>query len=408
VRFCAMLLPLMLAASIARAIEKIELTCVDEHATGYGTFQSHNQKVLSNAAGIFMTHIRSRNEAYTAQQWRLSHSTDGGKTFATIFEALNATNPGVIETDESANLYLIRPDFLDNNSYLYCFAAADKYKNPRITPIPGSAAGKFAMWLDQKRGQIYYLAQNHTFHIVALDGTVRSSSALLKAGPHAVMQYPSLCMERDVLHVAWTTSLPAKYLYWDIHAMQSPDGAKSWRKMDGSPLAPPIVADDTGSADRISLDDDFEIHCWLSNFLIRDGKGHFLYLAQQRPWRQHYVRYELASAKREIDVQPTFKGEQIELAGLDGFFAAGADTLYCVGHTPDGRIGCLASDDNGTTWHDHAQSEPLAGLYAVGGARDVTSDGSVTGSCTAGAPGTEAVGVAKVHFFKIPPRAKAR
>ena len=36
----------------------IELTCVDRQATGYATFQSHNQKVLSNRRGIFMTYIR--------------------------------------------------------------------------------------------------------------------------------------------------------------------------------------------------------------------------------------------------------------------------------------------------------------------------------------------------------------
>ena len=136
------------------------------------------------------------------------------------------------------------------------------------------------MWLDEPRKQIYYLSQNHTFHVVALDGKVLSSVALLQAGTHALMQYPSLCMEGDVLHVAWTTSLPEKYLYWDIHYVKSPDGGKSWQKMDGTPLTPPIVADDTGPSDRISLDDEFEVHTWLSNFLVRDGKAHFLYLAQ--------------------------------------------------------------------------------------------------------------------------------
>ena len=45
---------------------RIELVCVDEEATGYATFQSHNQKVVANRHGIFMSHIRSRNEPYTA------------------------------------------------------------------------------------------------------------------------------------------------------------------------------------------------------------------------------------------------------------------------------------------------------------------------------------------------------
>ncbi len=35
----------------------IELTLVDDEATGYATFQSHNQKVVSNRNGILVTHI---------------------------------------------------------------------------------------------------------------------------------------------------------------------------------------------------------------------------------------------------------------------------------------------------------------------------------------------------------------
>jgi hypothetical protein len=82
---CGLLL--YLPASLAAATPppgpvQVELVCVDSKATGYATFQSYNQKVVSNRHGIFLTHIRSRNEAYTAQQWRLSRSTDGGKTIS--------------------------------------------------------------------------------------------------------------------------------------------------------------------------------------------------------------------------------------------------------------------------------------------------------------------------------------
>jgi hypothetical protein len=208
-------------------------------------------------------------------------------------------------------------------------------------------------------------------------------------------------MDGDVLHVAWTTSLPDKYLYWDIHYMQSPDGGATWRKMDGAPLTVPVVADDTGPADRISLDDEFEIHTWLSSFAVCGGKAHFLYLAQGQPPRQHYMRYDLASAKREIDrAAPTLKGETIELAGLDGFFASGKDRIYCIGHTPDSRVGCLVSDDNGQTWRDHALSDKVDAIYALGGCRDVTADGAIIGSFTSNA---EATG-SRVFFLRIPAR----
>src|SRR5262245_30303731 len=104
-------------------LERIELTCVDPAATGYGTFQSHNQKVVSNRRGYFMTHIRTRNEAYTAQQWRLSRSRDGGRSFETVYEATHATNPPLLESDKADNLYLVRPDFSDGHAYLYRFLA---------------------------------------------------------------------------------------------------------------------------------------------------------------------------------------------------------------------------------------------------------------------------------------------
>ncbi len=78
-------------------LRKMDIVCADNDAFGWGTFQSHNQKVVYNRNGIFMTHIRDRNEDYTAQTWRLSWSTDGGRTFASIHEATDATNPPVLE-----------------------------------------------------------------------------------------------------------------------------------------------------------------------------------------------------------------------------------------------------------------------------------------------------------------------
>jgi len=151
---------------IKRGLAEIELTCVDSSATGYGTFQSHNQKVVSNHRGIFMTHIRTRNEPFTAQQWRLSQSRDAGRSFETLYEATDATNPPILETDEADNIYLIRPDFLDGHAYLYRFFATNHYRQPLITRIPNGSAGKFAAVLDPARQQLCYFAHNNTFHIM--------------------------------------------------------------------------------------------------------------------------------------------------------------------------------------------------------------------------------------------------
>ncbi|MBN1342425.1 MAG: hypothetical protein JXQ73_07080 [Phycisphaerae bacterium] len=385
----------------------VEVTCVDAEATGYGTFQSHNQKVLSNSRGIFMTHIRSRNADYTAQEWRLSRSVDGGRTFATVYQATNATNPPVIETDEGNNVYLVRPDFVDGHAYLYRFLAKDDYARPVVSRIPQGSAGKFCMVYDGPRKQLYYFAHNNTFHIIGLDGTVRHSCDLLRGGEHAVLQYPLLSLGPDgVLYAGWTTQKHGVYLYWDIHCMRSADGGRSWTRLAGEPVALPAVADEGGPAERITLDDEFESHTWLSNMLHTGGKVHFLYLAQTKPTaREHYVRYDAKTGKEDLRIQPEFRGETISLQGLSGFFAAdhskGVGRVYCVSRS-DGRIGCLVSGDNGRTWRDHAVTEKAYQSYSIGGCRELTADGYVIGTFTDQVASTaDVAGKCPVYFFRI-------
>jgi len=126
----------------------IETTLVDTDTFHGATFQSHNQKVVSNKRGIFMTRLRSRNEAYTAQQWRLSWSRDGGRTVKTLYEATDATSPPVIETDSADNNYVARtdwPDLKNLNIYLSRFLSAGDCGEPHRTLIGEGAAGKHSM-----------------------------------------------------------------------------------------------------------------------------------------------------------------------------------------------------------------------------------------------------------------------
>ena len=396
------------AYSLARAEPpEIQRTCVDARATGYGTFQSHNQKVVRRGDTTYMTHIRTRNEKYTAQQWRISKSTDGGRHFETVYEATHATNPPVLEVDQSGTLYLVRPDFLDHNAYLYRFLPSEPFDRPAVDTIPSGAAGKYSMVLDSVRRRIDYLAHNGRFYRLTLDGKVESSTLLLRSGKHAVLQYPLTFLSDDGrLHVAWTTQKHGVYLYWDIHYICSPDGGRSWQTMSGRRLTPPIVADDTGPTNRITLDDEFESHTWLSSFCVVGDKAHFLYLAQTKPARQHYVRYDLRSGRRDIDRQPVFRGDTIRLQGLDGFFVVDRKhpgTIYCVGRDAEQpRIACLVSRDNGQTWHDVGVSEPVSNPYSIGGFRYVTDDRQIIGSFTDQiAPTTDPGGGSKVFFFSI-------
>ena len=404
-------------------LANIDIVCADDQAIRGGTFQSHNQKVVSNRNGIFMTHIRGCNEAFTAQPWRLSWSKDGGKTFSALYEAVEATNPPALETDEADNLYLARPDFLSRDAHLFRFQAADGYARPLISKIEGGSAGKSCMMYDGARGQLYYFAHNGTFHVVGLDGGVRRSQKLLVAGPTAIQQYPHLSLELDgTLHAAWTTNKNDQYLYTDIHYMKSVDGGETWRKMDGTRLDLPVIADYHGPSDQINLDDEYDYHTWLSSFMVKNGKLHFVYkyTAPGDAARQHYVRYDLKTARREIDLWPEFKGETISLCHNDGFFASRASDpgspLYCI-LAQDGHIACLRSEDNGDTWHDHAISERrfasherMFHPYAIGGCREVTADGYIIGSFTDRVPHPDRMteadfvgcgGVAPVYFFKI-------
>lgn len=399
---------LTVAIFAAPGLLPIELTCVDPAATGYGTFQSHNQKVVANRRGIFMTHIRSRNEPYTAQQWRLSWSRDGGQSFDTLDEATHATNPPILETDDADNIYLIRPDFLDGHAYLHRYLADQHYLKPSSWRIPNGAAGKYSMAIDRQRNRLCYFAHNGTFHLVGLDGKVLSSTNFISAGQSAMLQYPLLYLDDGgTLHAAWTTQKHDVYLYWDIHYLQSPDGGQTWRTMSGAAVSPPVVADEGGPADRITLADEFEAHTWLESFFVRAGKAHFLYLAQTKPPRQHYVRYDLGSARREIDRQPNFQGETLSLLGLDGFFATSAAQpgapIYVVSRDASAsRLACLASDDEGSTWHDYAASPTVINPYSIGGCRETTADGWIIGSFTEQVATTSVPdGVPKVYFFRI-------
>ncbi|MCC6445261.1 MAG: BNR-4 repeat-containing protein [Armatimonadetes bacterium] len=276
--------------------------------------------MAGNRKGIFMTHIRSRDEPYTAQQWRLSRSEGRGKAFTIIFEATHATNPPVVETDARDNIYLIRPDFLDGSAYLYRFLASENYARPHISTVPSGSAGKYSMIYDAKRKRLCYFAHNDMFFIIGPDGAVKSSWNLLKPGPNAVVQYPLLFLEPDgTLHAAWTTQKNGVYLYWDIHHILSRDGGVTWQKMDGTLLALPVIADETGPSERITPGDKFDVHTWLFSLIAKGGKAHFFYSAQTSPPREHYIRYDSRTGRREIDLFPKFGGQAIFLMNLDGF-----------------------------------------------------------------------------------------
>jgi cephalosporin-C deacetylase-like acetyl esterase len=372
-------------------LTRIEISPLDEDAIAYGTFQSHNQKVVSTPEGIFATHIRKSNTNYTAQQWRLSRSLDGGKTFSTLFEGTHATSAPALEADQAGNLYFCRADFLDGNAYLYRLDASRLRAQPQVSKLPGGAAGKYCLLLDEPRRQLYWFAHNNTFHVAGLDGTVRSNFTLLAAGKSAVLQYPHLTLgDGGVLFAGWTTSMPTGYLYRSAHAIKSPVGGQSWQSLDGRRLDLPIPADDSGPSTQISKPSEFDVHTWLSAFMAKDDKLHVVYWAETKPQRQWYVRYDQATGKREIETENIFSGRRQEKVNDSGAFAArrsgkAGTTLYFVSTVDDRRrLACLASDDNGETWYEYAVCDKVSlfRTYSIGTARELTRDGMILGTFT--------------------------
>src|SRR5262245_834382 len=87
--------PLHAALGQSQEGTQVEITEVDSDAVLGATIQSHNQKVVANAYGIFMTHIHKQQccdssdscidappggcpDANSISTWRLSRSVDGG------------------------------------------------------------------------------------------------------------------------------------------------------------------------------------------------------------------------------------------------------------------------------------------------------------------------------------------
>lgn len=393
-------LMILFCMGLAYGQAAFEMTLVDPAVTGYATFQSHNQKVVANRYGYFLTYIQTRDEAFLAQHWRLMRSVDEGKTFSLVYEAVRATNAPPMETDAEGNLYLACADFKDGNAYLYRFEAVKDFQDPAISTIPGGAAGKVALLLDPSVPCLYFASHNNEFFTLGLDGAVLERTTLMQPGPKALQQYPSLRLDSaGALHYAWTTVLKDAYLYRDIHHMMRPRGAARWQNFDGTPLGVPVVADDAGPATRITLDDEFDVHTWLASFLIKGGKAHFLYMNQGPPAKEVYVRLDAQSGVEEL------RTTLDTVLSLSGLFVTADDSpetqIYCVS-SKDQHLVALISRDNGATWVPYARSEETFNEYALGGCNTMAPGGWIIGTFT-DQKGTNGAGEldSKVYFYRL-------
>lgn len=390
----------------------IDVTLVHDHAIGYATFQSHNQKVVNNRHGIFITYVVDSADNYMAQTWRLACSRDQGATFSTLYEATGATSAPVLETDLAGNILLAYPDFVDGNAYFQRHVPPEFRAPAKKSVMPGGAAGKYAMIRDLPRNRVYYFSHNNTLYTLSLDGTLLNRKILLKPGKNAVLQYPHLEMDQaGTLYAAWTTQKHGEYLYWDIHCMRSDDGGQTWKTLANTPLALPVTADDTGPAERISGDNEFDVHTWLSAFAAKSGKLHFAYWSNTDPPRLWYVRYDTDGGRQDLPRRAMMNSPGNNRPSLSALLVSSPERaqgpLYFVSTIEKrARIACSVSHDHGATWQDYAVSEQTFNhrLYSLGGARALTREGTIIGTVTEMteiAETNQEPGSGLVYFFSI-------
>ncbi|MCI0541158.1 MAG: hypothetical protein L0Z50_38640 [Verrucomicrobiales bacterium] len=344
-------------------IVPIAVVKVSDSKQPYATFQSHNQKVVENAYGVFMTYLAAGDDK-TSNTWRLARSTDGGASFQTIYEASALTRAPVLETDQAGSLCLIQTHWGQKNADFMRFDPARDFKHPLISKMAGPLhAWKNTSCYDPTRQRLYF-ATVFGFYVLDRDGKVLKAVQLWKPGPRGdSAHYPQLTMDGPMLYAAWTNHKVGEghQPYYDIHWMASADGGETWHVPGGATLSIPVAVDDSGPAPVVSLPDEAGVPPrgpWLKNFISKGGKLHFAYSQLNlADGRQHYVRFNQTNAAKELDIHPAWQGARIKVASGDGFFATGADPtapLYAIMHTPDNRIGILASNNLGSTWHDYA------------------------------------------------------
>ena len=399
------------AAGAAGVPKSIDVVSVADSKTGYATFQSHNQKVVANDKGIFITYMY-REGKQGGEVWRLARSTDGGRTFKTAYEMKHNdkhfhTRAPAMETDRDNHVYLTFPDSHRRATRFVRFTAKNRYAAPDINRTYNgvSSASKYAMAYDRSRQRLYHATQWGRFLTIDMSGKLLGNRHVFKSGRGAGPAYPHLFVdESGVIHFAMTTGV--KYVpYESIRYVKSTDGGATWKTMGRKPIRTPTTSAAGGPSDMINLTDEVTPWgTWLASMHVKRGKVHFVYRTVN-PWepaklgnpkpivpRQHHMRFDGQSGKREIDswrARGGLKGRRIRIEAVSMLLASDprnpSGPLFVVGRGGDNHVSALVSHDNGATWKDCATSaKPYGGIYALGGFRCLTPDGKVIGTFTKG------------------------
>jgi hypothetical protein len=378
----------------------VSVTGIARGVTYYATFQSHNQRVAAAAGNYFIGYLLSRDDDGGGGQWRIARSTDAGASWKTLYtSAKGGSAPPALAVDPEGNLYAASVDFLDPSkpAYLTKWRAGDYARVARAKYRGFGGSMKYTLVYDECRGQLIYASYDGRLLTANPSAFGRWSHRRVMnfQGQHAHSQYPHLSMVGCQLYHGWTTA-HSSTSYYSIHAAKSPDGGKSWFKLnaeasDGSDawwsrnarwrLPSPFQPDDSSpTATQVSYKEENAAHTWLSNMIVHGGKIHFAY--NSRHHGNVYTRFDDGPGYREL----TQYGSQgaAGLVGLMGaFFVTHNQSLYLVGRDDQGHIAVIRSDDNGSSWYRFASSEKAYGnVYAVSGSPRVTPRGDIVGMFT--------------------------
>jgi hypothetical protein len=414
-----------------RALADVRLTRLASRAPFFATFASHNQRVVETRDGLFVVHLtamypgskwRDGSPLDTKVDWQLLRSTDGGATLARLYAGnrQGAHVSPILESDAAGNLYVFEQQFTTltgGDVGLLKFSPTLGFTSPTRSVIPGMASDKFSAVYDSALDVFYYgstgYGPGHPARIatVRATGGVQVSPPLVVEGSHGFLMYPLLALDdRGMLYLAWTSqALPriTRYLYWDIHFMQSPDRGATWTTAAGAPLVLPVPADSDGRADRVTLGPETGTHPWLSGFLPWRGMLHFSYETHGTPPGKHYKRFNTATGRMDVTRFPVFEGNTLRAGGMGGFFTLGREgkkqLLYFVGASPDGAgVVILASDDAGATWFDYATSRArFHSIYSESGPRRIGPSGNIYGVFTDLETNDEALNSNDVWLFTV-------
>jgi len=391
-------------------------------------FQSHNQKIVWTPYGLFRSGDLQA-DSNGADHVVVQRSTDDGASWRNIFDTgvhRNNLKPPTIEADPAGNVYILYPN--SGGTRFVKFSPSNNYSSPVVNTLSKAATSgsKFASCYDRRRNRLYHATQWGSLLTFTTAGRVIRQQQLIKSGGDSRPSYPHLFVDEfGVIHYAMTVADEGDDVpYTDIRYLTSHDGGRSWKAMNGTRVSVPTAAAGASSgATLINRPGEHNYKTWLACMHARGGKVHFVYNTGN-PWKRagagnprtiqsymNYIRYDMASGKRDID-RRSLRGSHLAIHADSASFASDLDRadspLYVVGQSADGhRLVALVSHDNGRTWLDYAQSQWRRKVANPGLARDITPKGEIVGGVALNDPHWATVNFVRLPAFRDPPERAA-